>query len=301
MTHFSLAHPLALLLLLLLPCFIWCRQKAEIVYFPKQEWLPRYKLFWDSVTLLIMVVYTLLVLALAQPYSYDSQRSSMKKGRDLVIVMDSSGSMANRGFSKENRELSRYDISVLIAKDFIRKRFDDNIGLVVFGSFAFSASPLTYDLEALSEMFDLMSDIGIAGSSTAIGDALMQGLDTLKAGSAKSKVLILLTDGKHNAGKHSLKEAVELAKARGVKIYTIGIGKKSDYDKELLEKIASDSKAKSFFASNANELKEIYKSIDKLEPSPIRSDSYLNREEMFIYPLFGAILILLVVLLREEL
>ncbi|HHB93925.1 MAG TPA: VWA domain-containing protein, partial [Campylobacterales bacterium] len=153
---------------------------------------------------------------------------------------------------------------------------------------------------ALNEMFDLMSDIGIAGTSTAIGDALMQGINTLQAGDAKSKVIILLTDGKHNAGKSSPREAVELAKSRGIKIYTIGIGKRGDYDKNLLDTIAKDSGAKSFFASNSDELQSVYKSIDRLEPSNIASHSYLNRAELFIYPIFLATILLSILLWREE-
>jgi Ca-activated chloride channel family protein len=247
-----------------------------------------------------MSIYTLLVLSLTQPFSYKNRASNHKKGRDLVIIMDTSGSMANRGFSKENLELSKYDVCVAIAKDFIKKRFNDNIGLVVFGSFAFSASPLTYDLKALGEMFDLMSSIGIAGDSTAIGDALIQGIETLKSGNAKSKVLILLTDGKHNIGNFSPKEGVELAKKKGIKIYTIGIGKRGDYDKKLLTKIAKETNAKSFFASNSSELKEVYNSINKLEPSPIPSGGYIDKEKLFWYPLFIATILFLILLLRQE-
>jgi len=300
LSHFSITYISILSLLLILPCFIWCKLKAKIVYFPKVEWLPRYSSIWESTTIWLMVIYTLLVFALSQPYSYESELTSHKKGRDLVLVMDTSGSMAERGFNKEKKEQSKYDISISIAKDFIKKRLDDNVGLVVFGSFAFTASPLTYDLKALSEMFDLMSDIGIAGTSTAIGDALIQGIATLDIGEAKSKVLILITDGKHNAGRHSPREAVNLAKSKSIRIYTIGIGKKGDYDKKMLDTIAKESKAKSFFASNSDELEDVYKSIDKLEPSHIQTENYLNRDELFIYPLFLASILLAILLLKEE-
>ena len=172
--------------------------------------------------------------------------------------------------------------------------------MVVFGTYAFSASPLTYDLKALSEMFYLMSDVGIAGTSTAIGDALIQGIGTLEAGKAKSKVIILLTDGKHNAGKSSPHQAVSLAKEEGVKVYTIGIGKKGDYDTELLRTVAKESGAKSFFASTAEELEEVYAEIDMLEPSSIPSEQYFNKEEYFIYPLVLAMLLLLFLIWRYE-
>ena len=300
MTQFSFLYPQALVLLLLLPCFVLCKIKAKILYFSKPEWLPKQSFSWNSLLLLTMLVYTLLVLALASPFSYSSSLASEKKGRDLVLVLDTSGSMAERGFNKKDKNQNKYDISVSLAKAFIKNRYDDNIGLVVFGSYAFSASPLTYDLKGLSEMFDLMSDVGIAGTSTAIGDALMQGLYTLEAGEAKSKVLILLTDGQHNAGKNSPHQAVTLAKQRGVKVYTIGIGKKGDYDEALLSTIAKESGAKSFFASTADELKDVYQEIEELEPSKIASEQYLNKEEYFSYPLFLAMLGLFFLLWRYE-
>ena len=298
--NFAFFYPYALLLLLLLPCFVWCQQKVKRVYFPKEEWLPKQHLIWDNFLLLTMLIYTLLVLALASPFSYASEASTQKKGRDLVLVLDTSGSMAERGFNEQERTQTKYDISVTLAKAFIKKRHDDNVGLVVFGSFAFTASPLTYDLEALSEMFELMSDVGIAGTSTAIGDALKQGLQTLQSGKAKSKVLVLLTDGIHNAGRISPREAVNLAVKQGVKVYTIGIGQKENYDGSMLHDIAKDSGGKSFFCQNADELERVYKSIAKLEPSPIRSEQYLNKVELFIYPLALAILILLFLLFRAE-
>jgi len=247
-----------------------------------------------------MFIYALLVVALATPYRYDAQLGSEKKGRDLVLIMDTSGSMAERGFNKEDISQSKYDISVQLAKDFIAKRHDDNIGLVVFGTYAFSASPLTYDLKALAEMFDLMSDVGIAGTSTAIGDAVMQGIITLEGGEAKSKVLILLTDGQHNAGKNSPHQAVEVAVQKGIKIYTIGIGKKGDYDKGLLSTMAKATGAQSFMAHSSKELEKVYKTIDDLEPSPIRSEHYLNKESLFIYPLLLALFGLFMLLLRNE-
>jgi len=271
-----------------------------MVYFPKEEWLPKQSFSWDNQFLYTVLIYTLLVFALAAPFTYASEANSAKKGRDLVLLLDTSGSMAERGFNEKYRTQTKYDIAVALAKDFIEKRYDDNVGLVVFGSFAFSASPLTYDLKALNEMFELMSDVGIAGTSTAIGDALMQGLRTLKSGEAKSKVLILLTDGVHNAGKASPRGAVTLAQKQGVKVYTIGIGKKADYDVALLNDIAKESGGKSFFCQNANELEDVYENIAKLEPSPIRSEHYLNKEQLMIYPLMLALFLLGLLIFRSE-
>ncbi len=300
MINFSLANPSMLLLLLLIPCLIWCKLKSKIYYFSKPEWLPKRTFISDNTTIWLIAIYSLIVISLSSPYSYDAETSSNRKGRDLILALDTSGSMAERGFNRESVNQTRYNISISLAKDFIKNRHDDNIGLVVFGSFAFTASPLTYDLSALEEMFDLTSSVGIAGTSTAIGDAIWQSIITLNAGEAKSKVIILLTDGKHNAGVHSPREAVNEARRRGIKIYTIGIGKKGEYDKELLSTIAKDSKGESFFASNSRELKKIYKKIDKLEPSPIRSNEYLNKQKLFIYPLLLATLLIFILILRDE-
>ncbi len=299
MSNFSLAYPYTLLLLLLIPCFIWCRLKSNILYFSKPEWLPNRAFLWESNLLLIISIFTLLIISLSSPYSYDSSISSKKRGRDLILALDTSGSMGERGFNREKPELSRYDISVALAKEFIKNRHNDNVGLVIFGSFAFTASPLTYDLKSLIEIFDLTSSIGIAGTNTAIGDAIMEGVKSLSKGIAKSKVLILLTDGKHNSGANSPREGVREAIKNGVKIYTIGIG--DDYDRELLSKIAKESGGRAFFAKDSSKLKEIYKSIEKLEPSPIRDREYLNRRELFIYPLTLATMLLALLIYREEL
>ena len=299
MSNFSLAYPYTLLLLLLIPCFIWCRLKSNILYFSKPEWLPNRAFLWESNLLLIISIFTLLIISLSSPYSYDSSISSKKRGRDLILALDTSGSMGERGFNREKPELSRYDISVALAKEFIKNRHNDNVGLVIFGSFAFTASPLTYDLKSLIEIFDLTSSIGIAGTNTAIGDAIMEGVKSLSKGIAKSKVLILLTDGKHNSGANSPREGVREAIKNGVKIYTIGIG--DDYDRELLSKIAKESGGRAFFAKDSSKLKEIYKSIEKLEPSPIRDREYLNRRELFIYPLTLATILLALLIYREEL
>jgi Ca-activated chloride channel family protein len=163
---------------------------------------------------------------------------------------------------------------------------------VIFGTFAYTASPLTYDLEALESMLQ-MTTVGIAGESTAIGDALMQAMRTLSYGEAESKAVILLTDGYHNAGKISPKAAVAKAKTKGIRIYTIGVGKRSDYDAALLETIARESGGKSYAAASATELKEVYKEIDRLEPSPVRGENYLNQRVLILFPLGMAFLLLL--------
>ena len=225
-----------------------------------------------------------MVIALAKPFVYDASTNHHKKGRDLILALDASGSMAQSGYDAKNRMNNKFETNIVLATEFIKNRHDDNMGVVIFGTFAYSASPLTYDLESLSHLL-AMTNVGIAGESTAIGDAIMQAIRTLSFGEAKNKAIILLTDGYHNAGKSSPKLAVSKAKELGIKIYTIGIGKKSNYDVALLQTIAKESGAKSYSATSAEALESIYEEINQLEPSAIRSENYLNQHLLILLPL----------------
>lgn len=289
--HFIFGSPYFLLLLLLLPCFLWCKQYSKIYYFPKLAWIKRQSplLSWEP--WLKMMLFSLMVFALAEPFIYDSASNQHKKGRDLILAIDASGSMAQSGFDEKNRFKTKYESTLALSTAFTQRRFDDNMGVVVFGTFAYTASPLTYDLESLAYLLE-MTTVGLAGESTAIGDALIQSIRTLSYGEAKNKAIILLTDGYHNAGKSSPKAAVAKAKALGIKIYTIGIGKKSDYDAALLETIAKESGAKSYNASLASKLSKVYEAIEALEPSSIRSENYLNQKLLTLFPL-GIVFVLL--------
>ena len=292
------AYPL-LLLLLLIPCFFWCKNYKKLFYFPKLEWISKETSLFSFEPWLKVLIFTLMTIALAKPIIYSSSSNLNKKGRDLILAIDASGSMAQSGFDNKDRYKTKYETTLILSKDFIKNRHDDNMGLVIFGTFAYTASPLTYDLDALNYLLQ-MTTVGIAGESTAIGDAIIQSIRTLSFGKAKEKVVVLLTDGYHNAGENSPKEAVKKAKELGIKIYTIGVGKKSDYDVALLETIAKETNAKSFSASSNNELKKIYSQIEELEPSPIRSENYLNKELLIIYPLLIAFTLLLLWVLYQK-
>lgn len=290
--NLSFGMPWFLLLLLLIPCFIWCKVHTKHYYFPKIEWVSRRVPLFSIVLWLKIAIFSLMVIAMAEPYLYDPGSGNSKRGRDLALVLDASGSMAQSGFHTKERFKNRYDVSIELAKAFVQKRLDDNVAVVVFGTFAYTASPLTYDLEGVSFLLD-MSSVGVAGESTAIGDALMQALHTLSFGQAKNKVIVLLTDGHHNAGATSPRQAVEEAKKSGVKIYTIGIGQKSGYDAALLETIADETGAQSYAAVSADQLTQIYNQIEALEPSAIRSENYLDRSSLAPYPMGVAALLLL--------
>ncbi len=297
--HFNFGSPYFLLLLLLLPCFLWCKQYSKIYYFPKLEWIERQSPLLNWEPWLKMFLFTLMVFALAKPFTYDSFATQHKKGRDLILAIDASGSMAQSGFDGKDRFKNKYETTLELSKAFIQQRFDDNMGVVVFGTFAYTASPLTYDLEALSHLLE-MTTVGLAGDSTAIGDAIMQSIRTLSFGEAKNKAIVLLTDGYHNAGQTSPKSAVDKAKELGIKVYTIGIGKKSEYDVALLETIAKESGAKSYTASSTDELTKIYEDINILEPSPIRSENYLNQKILTIPPLGLVFMLLFIWIIYEK-
>lgn len=289
--YFNLGSPLYLLLLLLLPCFLWCKEYTKTYYFPKLSWVSTQSPLLSLEPWLKILLFLLMVFALSKPFIYDAGSNHHKKGRDLVLALDASGSMSQSGFDPDDTFKTKYETNIALASDFINKRFDDNMGVVIFGTFAYSASPLTYDLDALKYLLK-MTNVGIAGESTAIGDAIMQALRTLSFGQAKNKVIILLTDGYHNAGETSPKTAVEKAKALGVKIYTIGIGQKRDYDVSLLETIAKETGAKSYAATSSEALTKVYDEINALEPSSIRSENYLNQKLLILFPL-GVVFVLL--------
>ena len=297
--HFTFGSPYALLLLLLLPCFLWCKQYAKPYYFPKLSWITRQSplLSWEP--WLKILLFTFMVFALAKPFIYDASNNQHKKGRDLILALDASGSMAQSGYDARHRLKNKFETNLALASDFIEQRYDDNMGVVIFGTFAYTASPLTYDLTSLSELLN-MTNVGIAGESTAIGDAIMQAIRTLSFGEAKNKAIILLTDGHHNAGEYSPKVAVQKAKEKNIKIYTIGIGKKSNYDVALLETIAKESGAKSYAATSAESLEGIYKEINELEPSAIRSENYLNQRLLIVLPLSIVFIFLLFGVLLEK-
>jgi len=297
--NFTFGSPYLLVLLLLIPCFFWCKAQLKIFYFPKLSWISKESSMWDWEVWLKVVIFSLMIFAISKPFIYDTSTNQDKKGRDLILALDASGSMGQSGFDENDRFKNRFEITLELSQAFIKERFDDNMGVVIFGTFAYTTSPLTYDLASLSYLLSL-TNVGIAGESTAIGDAIMQSIRTLSYGNAKNKVIILLSDGYHNAGKTSPQIAVEKAKELGIKIYTIGVGKKMDYDVALLQRIAKETNAKSYSAITSTQLSKIYEDINSLEPSPIRSESFLNQKLQIIYPLLAIIILLLLWIFRSE-
>ncbi|BBG66167.1 BatA [Hydrogenimonas sp.] len=277
--------------MILLPCLWRCRRADISLYFPRPDLVSGSPFYKDPGIWRDALIYFMLVSALASPYLYRLSAAHERSGRDLVLVLDASGSMAESGFDRNEPDKRKFDVVKSIVSDFIKRRYDDNIGVVVFGTFAFTASPVTYDLNSLNQILDMV-DVGIAGQNTAIGEGIAQAVRSLGFGHAKEKMIILLTDGRHNSGSVSPAEAVEEAKKKGVKIYAVGIGKKGEFDEEILKRAANESGGKIFSAIDAEALKSVYKTIDGLEPSPLRSEDRTERRPLYIYPLLVALALL---------
>jgi len=295
--HYSFEYPFFLLLLPLALCFLYCKKTTSSRYLPRLDWIPKKSRLLNLNSLLKIAIFSLSIFALSAPFIYDSITPSQKYGRDIVLALDTSGSMREMGFSKEDDRKSKFELLQTLAADFIDKRVSDNIGVVAFGSFAYSASPVTYDHQSLKELLAML-EVEIAGKNTAIGDAIAQSITALKFAEAKEKIIIMITDGINNAGSISIKEAVETAKKEQIKIYTIGLGK--EFDKVILETIAHESKGETFSAKNAQELSSVYTEIDRLNPSHIRSEQYIHKTVLFPFLLAFALLLFFGLLLREE-
>jgi len=295
--HYSLEYPYFLLLLPLALCFIYCKKAVLAQYLPKLDWIPKQQRLFNINTLLKMGTFILLMLALASPFSYESITPSQKYGRDIVLALDTSGSMREVGFSEKQSKKTKFILLQELATDFINKRVNDNFGIVAFGTFAYTATPVTYEHDSLKALLSML-EVEIAGKNTAMGLAIDQSIRTLSFTKAKEKIIIMISDGINNSGDISVKEAVEEAKEKGIKIYTIGLGKA--YDKVILEMIASETNGKSFSAKNAKELQKVYDQIDQLHPSKIRSEQYMHKNALFIFPLILALIFSMILLAREE-
>lgn len=304
MNYFSFEYAYFILLLLpILYCMYKCREMMKSRYFPHLHFLSAKKSFIKLERLLKVLIFVLLCIALSSPIVVDKFNPLNRHGKDIVLSIDGSGSMNASGFDMEDEvsrgeRLSRFEIAKVIASDFIQKRQSDNVGVVLFGDFAFIASPITYEKEIVVDMLSYLSH-GMAGQNTAIGEGIAYGVRAFKHSKAKSKLIILLTDGEHNSGAVSPKDAIDMAKEQGIKIYTIGMGNRGEADEALLQKIASESGGEFFYATSAKELQEVYEKIDELESSKIKSREYLLKDYYYWAALLLASAILLFLLYRE--
>lgn len=280
---------------LLLPPLLYCLYRCKVAirqhYFPHLHFFTKPNKWRNFEWLLKALIVTLMVGALATPIMIDYSDPRNRNGVDIVLSIDGSGSMNASGFGEEGNRASRFEIVQKIASDFVMKRAQDNIGVVEFGDFAFIASPITYEKEIIAQMIGYLS-FGMAGQNTAIGEGIAMGVRALRESKAASKMIILLTDGEHNSGSISPKEAVAMVKKEHIRLYTIGIGPKGEFDNALLEQLARDGSGKFFAAANAKELKDVYDEIDKMETSRIKSAHNILEEHYFQWFLAPALFLL---------
>jgi len=270
--------------------------------------------------LLASLAWISLILASSRPSWLGERIDIPISGRDLMMAVDLSGSMKETDFEINGRTINRLQAIKIIAREFIKKRKGDRIGLVLFGQQAYLQTPLTFDLKTVETLL-LESFIGMAGNATAIGDAIGLTIKRLrdKDGTVKNKnsrVLILLTDGANTAGEVKPIKAAELAAEQGLKIYTIGIGadyvtqrslfyqrkiRNTDIDEKTLQAIADITGGQYFRAKNTAELNKIYQLIDKLEPVEQESQSFRPVTALFYWPLgLAFILAAFIALLRAS-
>jgi len=257
----------------------------------------------------------LLVVALARPQRGTSEEEVTTEGVDIVLVLDVSFSMKSLDFQPKNRLF----VAKETLKDFIKKRHNDRIGLVIFAKRSYTKCPLTLDYNILTQFLDRI-DFENFGEATAIGTAIATAANRIKDSPAKSKVIILLTDGGNNFGDIAPIAAAQAASELGIKIYTIGVGKEgdvpypmeyidpatgkvlgqqiqmihSDLDEQLLVDIASATKGTFFRAQNAEKLKEIYQTIDKMEKTEIKTKLFTSYSDRFFLWLVLGCLVLFI-------
>ncbi len=296
------------LLVLVIPYIIWYamyRKKSEPTMRMSDTFAFRYAPRSWRVTLmpilpvLRIVAFVALVVALARPQTHNSWKNQTVEGIDIMLAMDVSTSML-----AEDLKPNRMEAAKKVASDFIIGRPDDNIGLSIFAGEAFTQCPMTIDhASLLSLLHNVRTDIaarGLIEDGTAIGMGLVNAVSRLKDSKAKSRVVILLTDGSNNRGDISPMTAAEIAKSLGIRVYTVGVGTTGnaplppsatglpqyvnlpvEIDEQTLKGIAATTDGDFYRAKNNKELKHIYAEIDKLEKSKLNVKQFSRRYEAY--------------------
>ena len=315
-----------LLLLLIIPYLIWYvmyRKKAEPTMRMSDTFAFRYAPRSWKVTLmplsmlLRILAFTMTVLVLARPQTQNSWSNKSVEGIDIMLAMDVSTSML-----AEDLKPNRIEAAKQVASEFIAGRPNDNIGLSIFAGEAFTQCPMTTDHASLLNLLqNVRTDIaarGLIEDGTAVGMGLANAVSRLKESKAKSKVVILLTDGSNNRGDISPMTAAEIAKSLGIRVYTIGVGTNNvapypmpvaggvqyvnipvEIDTKTLSEIAAATEGDFYRATNTKELRNIYKEIDQLEKSKLNVKTFSKRYEAYQpFAFVGIIALLLEILLR---
>jgi len=294
MSQFSFEYPYLLgVLIPFIFCSIWCKERSRAIFFPHVKTLMAKSAGKSSLlSVLKWVGITAAVIALASPVITKSYSNTKKEGRDIVLIIDSSDSMRQQGFDPSDPWKNKFDVVKEVVGDFIEKRENDRIGMVTFADIAFIASPLTFEKKFLTDITK-MQEMGMAGKRTAINDAIVQSYNLLSKSKARSKIAILLTDGIDNVSKVPFTDVKNLIEKRDIKLYAIGIGDTRDYNAQYLQALADAGKGLAFGAQDATTLSQVYDEIDKLEATKIDDKKIVQHTYLYIYPLFLAILSLL--------
>ena len=320
------ADPWLLLFLLLVPLLVLYELKkrgSSRIRFSSLEALrevkPSKALAWRrGLPVMRCLAMSLLILALARPQAGNRTTEVLTEGVDIMLCLDTSGSMNALDFTLDSKRVNRLQAVKKVVEEFIRGRQNDRIGMVVFAEEAFTQCPLTLDYGVLQSFLEKL-EIGMAGDRTAIGSALATCVKRLKDLKSKSKIIILLTDGRNNTGSITPATAADIAKTCGIRVYTIGAGtegeapflvdspfgkryvyQRVDLDEETLQEIAQKTGGAYFRATNTEALKKIYQQIDKMEKTEARIKEYMEYEELFAWFLIpGLCLVLLEILLAN--
>lgn len=310
LSGFAFAHPWVLLLLLLLPLLAWLKGKfggTAGVTFSNTAMLAkignrrrsRAGAFLAGLTYLALALF---IVALARPQLGRVTTRVQATGVDIMLVLDVSRSMLAEDFTIGNRRANRIDAVKLVTEQFIRERPNDRIGLVAFAGRPYLVSPLTLDHDWLIRNLERLR-IGLVEDGTAIGSAIASAANRLKDKEAKTKLIVLLTDGDNNAGKVQPLTAAEAAKALGIRIYTIGAGTEGEapfpltnqfgrtvyrnvlvkFDEKTLQEIATMTSGQYFRATDTNSLRTIFGEIDKLEKSKVEVEKTAHYRDLFMW------------------
>jgi Ca-activated chloride channel family protein len=256
------------------------------------------------------LAWSLLLIAASRPQWLGEPLSLPVSGRDLMLAVDLSGSMKIDDMRLNNQAVDRLAMLKQVLGEFIARREGDRLGLILFGERAYLQTPLTFDRATVQAMLD-EAVIGLAGDATAIGDAIGLAIKRLRERPAQNRVLILLTDGANTAGEVEPLKAAELAAQAGVKIHAIGVGAEEmlvrgvfgaqrvnpsrDLDEKTLRGIADLTGGRYFRARDSEELEEIYRLLDQLEPVQVEEAVFRPQRELFPWPLALALWLSMVV------
>ena len=264
-----------------------------------------------ALVLLRTLALALVAIALARPQAGTAVAKVHREGVDVVLAVDVSGSMLAEDFTLGNDRASRLAVVKSVVDEFVGARPEDRIGLVLFGARAYTQCPLTLDHGWLKQNL-ARAEVGMIEDGTAVGSGIATAVNRLRASTAKSKFVVLLTDGQQNAGTLTPEIAAEAAAALGIKVYTVGAGSRGlapyptndlfgnkvyrpmqvDIDEEALKKVAEITKARYFRATDTKSLRDVYAEIDQAEKTEFEAPEYTEYREAYAWLLWPALLLI---------